>query len=204
MATRSLAGQRFVALALLAGTTAALPRPARAEGPTPIEELAGAAPTLYRIVFLVDPTLPAPGQVTILAGRGLRLALVVSDAQDYRGAPTSHLGASAEWRGERLTISATIVAAHTLLPGADDVDVDGTVAATLRLAGGVRLGVQARATDVEEVLDAGAEGGASAFVGPTLGWALDGLQVTGGPAFGVLPGSSGAVAMAHVNATIHF
>ena len=60
-----------------------------------------------------------------------------------------------------------------------------------------------QAADLEEVLDGGADGGGTAFAGPTVGWGAGPLQLVGGPAIGVAPGGC-RLALARVVATIRF
>jgi hypothetical protein len=59
------------------------------------------------------------------------------------------------------------------------------VGAVIKLPLGFLVGVEGVVTDLEEIATAGAEGGSSAYAGPTVGWEWNHrFQVAFGPAYG--------------------
>jgi hypothetical protein len=83
---------------------------------------------------------------------------------------------------------ASFMGSHTLQTGSDPVDLQATLGATYGLPLGFKIGAEAVISDLEEIVTPGAEGGSSAFAGPSVGWQWDRIQVVCGPAFGVTPG----------------
>lgn len=145
-------------------------------------------------VLLTDP-----------ASRAFRVALQLGYGRDFFNASTTQLAATVAWRHEILEIAAALVATHTFRDAADALDVGATLAANVRLPAGFRVGVELVTADLEELTDPGDEGGAAAFAGPTVGWRRgQGFEVVAGPAFGVGPGTQGAIALARVAATVRF
>jgi hypothetical protein len=65
--------------------------------------------------------------------------------------------------------------------------MQATLGATYALPYGFRVGVEGVAADLEELFQAGAENGTSAFAGPTAGWEWGRVQLVAGPAWGVTP-----------------
>jgi hypothetical protein len=81
---------------------------------------------------------------------------------------------------------------HTFQSDADAVDVFATAGASVRLPVGFRVGVEGVFSDLEELANPEAEGGASAFAGPTVGWEWNHrFQIVAGPAYGAGPNYTG-------------
>jgi hypothetical protein len=129
-------------------------------------------------VLLTDP-----------ASRMWRLSLRPSYSYDVTGASTLNLTATLGWYYENVRIVSSFQGSHTLQPGADAIDLQTTLGASYSLPLGFRVGVEGVVSDLEEIVTPGAEGGSSAFAGPTAGWEGDRFQVVAGPAFGVTPGA---------------
>jgi hypothetical protein len=66
------------------------------------------------------------------------------------------------------------------------------------------VGATLAVLDLEETLDAGAEGGTAVLAGPTFGWVGDGLELVAGPAVAALPASRDIVPLARAAATVRF
>jgi hypothetical protein len=103
---------------------------------------------------------------------------------------------------QRLRLGTTVHAEHVFSTGRDPVDVMVQAGATYRVAGEFRAGVEYVGQDLEEAFDAGAEGGARHFVGPTASVQLlqDRLTIVGGPSIGLSatsPALLGRVAVAY-------
>lgn len=118
-----------------------------------------------------------------------RLSLRPSYSYDVTGASAANLTATLAWNYRAVRVIGSFMASHTFQEDADTVDLQATLGATYALPLGFRVGVEGVVSDIEEVLIPGAEGGASAFAGPTAGWQWDRVQVVLGPAFGVTPGA---------------
>lgn len=118
-----------------------------------------------------------------------RLSLRPSASYDVTGAWTSNVTATLGWYYQNFRVVGSAMGSHTFQEGADDVDLQATLGATYALPLGFRVGVEGVVSDLEEVFGTGAEGGASAFAGPTAGWEWGRVQLVAGPAFGVTPGA---------------
>lgn len=129
-------------------------------------------------VLLTDPT-----------SRMWRLSLRPSYSYDVTAASTLNLTATLGWYYENVRIVSSFQGSHTLQPGADAIDLQTTLGASYSLPLGFRVGVEGVVSDLEEIVTPGAEGGSSAFAGPTAGWEGERFQVVAGPAFGVTPGA---------------
>ena len=129
-------------------------------------------------VLLTDPT-----------SRMWRLSLRPSYSYDVTAASTLNLTATLGWYYENLRIVSSFEGSHTFQSGADAIDLQATLGASYALPLGFRVGLEGVLSDLEEVVTPGAEGGASAFAGPTVGWENERLQVVAGPAFGITPGA---------------
>jgi len=122
------------------------------------------------------------------SSRQLRLALKVSYGRDFFGNSTAQLNAAFSWDHELVRVIAAGTVSHTFQSGADSADVEGTVGALWKLPLGFLVGVEGVVTDLEEIADAGAEGGSSAFAGPTVGWEWKHrFQTVAGLAYGAGP-----------------
>jgi hypothetical protein len=97
-----------------------------------------------------------------------------------------YLAPGSRWKD--LRVVASFMGSHTLQTGSDPVDLQATLGATYGLPLGFKIGAEAVISDLEEIVTPGAEGGSSAFAGPSVGWQWDRIQVVCGPAFGVTPG----------------
>ena len=127
--------------------------------------------------------------------RDLRLAVEASIGREL-GASVTRVAATVAWRRDLVLVAASLVLSHSFQPGADALDLGGTFAATLALPHGFRVGGELVVSDLEELVDPEDEGGASAFAGPTLGWARGtAFEIVGGPAFGLGPGTAGLLAL---------
>ena len=129
-------------------------------------------------ILLTDPS-----------SRMWRLSLRPSASYDVTGAWTSNLSATLGFYYRDLRVLASYMGSHTFQDGSDPVDMQATLGATYALPLGFRVGVEGVVSDLEEVFQAGDEGGASAFAGPTVGWEWSRVQLVAGPAFGVTPGA---------------
>ncbi len=118
-----------------------------------------------------------------------RLSLRPSYSYDVTGASTGNLTATLAWHYKGLRVVTSFMGSHTFQTGSDAVDLQATLGATYALPLGFRVGVEGVVADLEEIVTPGAEGGASAFAGPTAGWAWGRVQLVAGPAFGVTPGA---------------
>jgi hypothetical protein len=117
--------------------------------------------------------------------QNLRLALKTSYGLDFFGNSTLLINAAFAWDYSILRVIASGTASHTFQDGSDPVDVEASVGASVKVPAGFRVGVEGVVTDLEEVASEGAEGGSSAFAGPTLGWEWSHrFQVVAGPAYG--------------------
>jgi hypothetical protein len=143
--------------------------------------------------------------ITDPTNRTLRLAAQVSYARDFSGASALKASAALAWNYERLRVIGSVNVAHVFREDADPADVGASLGASVQLPLGFRAGAEFVATDAEEVVNLGAEGGPAAFAGPTVGWEWsDRLQIVAGPAFGVGPGSRNASVFGRAAATIRF
>jgi hypothetical protein len=129
-------------------------------------------------VLLTEPT-----------SRMWRLSLRPSYSYDVTAASTLNLTATLGWYYENVRILSSLQGSHTFQADADAIDLQATVGATYALPLGFRVGLEGVVSDLEEIFTPGAEGGSSAFAGPTAGWENDRLQVVAGPAFGITPGA---------------
>jgi hypothetical protein len=129
-------------------------------------------------VLLTDPT-----------SRMWRLSLRPSYGYDVTAASTLNLTATLGWYYENIRIVSSFEGSHTFQAGSDPIDLQATLGASYALPLGFRVGLEGVVSDLEEIVTPGAEGGSSAFAGPTAGWENDRLQVVAGPAFGITPGA---------------
>jgi hypothetical protein len=129
-------------------------------------------------VLLTNPT-----------SRMWRLSLRPSYSYDVTNASTFNLTATLGWYYENVRILSSFEGSHTFQAGADAIDLQATLGATYALPLGFRVGLEGVVSDLEEIVTPGAEGGSSAFAGPTAGWESDRFQVVAGPAFGITPGA---------------
>jgi|HubBroStandDraft_1064217.scaffolds.fasta_scaffold00577_15 hypothetical protein len=129
-------------------------------------------------ILLTDPT-----------SRMWRLSLRPSYSYDVTGASTGNLTATLAWDYKWFRAITSFMASHTFQAGADPVDLQATLGVTYALPMGFRVGLEGVVSDLEEIASPGAEGGSSAFAGPTAGWEWDRIQIVVGPAFGVTPGA---------------
>jgi hypothetical protein len=141
---------------------------------------------------LASPFLADMGAHILLTDPGSRmwrLSLRPSVNYDVDGSWTGNLAATLGWYYRQVRVVASYMGSHTFQDGSDPVDMQATLGATYALPYGFRVGVEGVATDLEELFQAGAEGGASAFAGPTVGWEWGRVQLVAGPAWGVTPSS---------------
>lgn len=129
-------------------------------------------------VLLTNPT-----------SRMWRLSLRPSYSYDVTSASTLNLTATLGWYYENIRIVSSFEGSHTFQAGSDPIDLQATLGATYALPLGFRVGLEGVVSDLEEIVTPGAEGGSSAFAGPTAGWENDRIQVVAGPAFGITPGA---------------
>jgi hypothetical protein len=129
-------------------------------------------------VLLTDPS-----------SRMWQVSLRPSYGYDFTGASTLNFMATGGVRYGGFRAVASLLGSHTFQTGSDPVDIQATVGATYALPYGFRVGLEGVVADLEEIVTPGAEGGSSAFAGPTLGWELGRFQIVAGPAFGVTPGA---------------
>jgi hypothetical protein len=118
--------------------------------------------------------------------RNFRAAMQASFGRDLSAMSKVLVNATAAWDIERLRVAASLTGFHDFGTGTDPIDLNGAVAASYLLPASFRLGAELAAQDLEEIGAAKAEGGTSAFVGPSLGYELaQRFQVVAGPAFGI-------------------
>jgi len=163
------------------------------------------------LLFAVEPTVPDPGHAVVAWGMGnvspfildtglhilltnpdsrmWRLSLRPSYSYDVDGSSTANLTATLGWYYKQVRVVASFMGSHTFEDGSDPVDLQATLGATYALPYGFRVGLEGVAADVEELVQAGAEGGTTAFAGPTAGWEWGRIQLVAGPSFGVTPGA---------------
>jgi len=127
--------------------------------------------------------------LTSPTSRMWRLTLRPSYSYDVTASSTANLTATLGWYYRQLRVVSSFMASHTFQEDADTVDLQATLGGTYALPYGFRVGLEGVVSDIEEVFIPGAEGGASAFGGPTLGWEWGRAQMVFGPAFGVTPGA---------------
>jgi hypothetical protein len=121
------------------------------------------------------------------ASRGLRVAALATVGRDLSSSTLARftLTGSYDFRALRLAAAGTL--SHDFRAGADGVDLSGSLAATVALPKNFRAGVEGVFQDLEEASAPGAEGGVTAFAGPTLGWRWGHLlEIVAGPAVGVV------------------
>lgn len=115
----------------------------------------------------------------------VHLVLQPSYGLDYFGNSTLLLTATFAYNYGILRVIASATGSHTFQDGSDPVDVEASVGASVKLPLGFLVGLEGVVTDLEEIASAGAEGGSSAYAGPTVGWEWSHrLQVVLGPAYG--------------------
>jgi hypothetical protein len=126
--------------------------------------------------------------------RTVRLAMQAGLGRDLSAATKLLVNATLAWDVERLRLAASLTGFHDFGVGTDHVDLNGAVAASYLLPGNFRIGGELVAQDLEELGAARAEGGTSAFAGPSLGWELlRRFEIVVGPAFGLTVGSPRAL-----------
>jgi hypothetical protein len=125
----------------------------------------------------------------------IRIALQAAAGSDLSGQFNMQLNVAAVWDIQRLRLGASLSGAHDFVEDADALDVNGVLAVSYLLPFDLRLGVESIAQDMEEIFNAEAEGGATVYVGPTLGWELaHRFEIVVGPMFGCTTGSSQVLA----------
>jgi hypothetical protein len=173
---------------------------------------------LRRLSFAVDAGFvfwkPGSGNgspVTVEAGprilltspesRSLFFTLAPAYGLDFYGHSEILLNAAFAWTRGILRLAASATISHTFQDDADPLDVQASLGASVGLPLGFRVGLEGVVTDLEEIAGSEAEGGASAFAGPTLGWSWGHLfQIVAGPAYGFGPSYSGFLARAAASA----
>jgi hypothetical protein len=141
---------------------------------------------------LASPFLLDTGAHILLTdpeSRMWRVSLRPSYSYDVTGASTGNLTATVGWYYRGFRVVSSVMGSHTFQTGSDPIDIQATLGATYALPLGFRVGVEGVVADLEEIATPGAEGGASAFGGPTAGWAWGRVQLVAGPAFGITPGA---------------
>jgi hypothetical protein len=127
--------------------------------------------------------------------QNVRVALQANFGRDFSGWSRVGLNATAAWDIERLRLAGSITGAHVFAEEADSIDLTGVFAVSYLLPFDLRLGGELIGQDLEETWSSQAEGGASAFAGPTLGWELlHRFEIVLGPMFGLTTGASQVVA----------
>jgi hypothetical protein len=118
----------------------------------------------------------------------------VYDDDNNTWAPGKPYGDSGAWFQvafsqdiRRVRLAATFHGEHVFAEGRDPLDVMVEAGASVRVVGGLRLGAEYVGQDLEEAIDAGAEGGARHFAGPTASLQLlrDRMSIVAGPSFGL-------------------
>jgi len=116
----------------------------------------------------------------------LETALSLGLRREVRGAGVVLARLGAVQRRGRLDIGGHVAIEHPMSAGRDAVDLGVGTAASYAWGGGVRTGIELAAEDLEGLWEQDAEGGAQAFLGPTLSVSPPGrswtLFVGGGPA----------------------
>jgi len=123
------------------------------------------------------------------ASRMWQVSLRPSYSYDFDGSSTLNFTVTGGWQYAGFRVVASAMGSHTFADSSDPVDIQATVGATYALPYGFRVGLEGVVADLEEIAQAGAEGGTSAFAGPTVGWEWQRFQIVAGPAFGVTPGA---------------
>jgi hypothetical protein len=150
------------------------------------------ASTFYNDQGNVSPFILDTGLHILLTdpdSRMWRLSLRPSYSYDVDGSSTANLTATLGWYYKQVRVVASFMGSHTFEDGSDPVDLQATLGATYALPYGFRVGLEGVAADVEELVQAGAEGGTTAFAGPTAGWEWGRIQLVAGPSVGVTPGA---------------
>jgi hypothetical protein len=129
-------------------------------------------------ILLTDPS-----------SRTWRVSLRPEYFYDFDGSSTLSLTATGAWYYRKVRVVASFQASHTFQTDADGVDLQATLGALYELPYGFRVGLEGVVSDLEEIVTPAAEGGSSAFAGPTVGWEYGRFQIVAGPAFGVTPGA---------------
>jgi hypothetical protein len=173
---------------------------------------------LRRVSFAVDTGFvfwkPGSGNgspVTVEAGprilltspesQNVFLTLAPTYGLDFYGHSEILLSAAFAWTSGIFRLAASALVSHTFQSDADPLDVQASLGATVGLPLGFRVGLEGVVTDLEEIAGAEAEGGSSAFAGPTLGWSWKHVfQIVAGPAYGFGPNYSGFLARAAASA----
>jgi hypothetical protein len=173
-----------------------------------------------RLSFYVDTSVVFWGQplkgnspVSVEAGprilltdpRSRELLLTIEPAYglNFTGNSTLLINVAFAWQTGILRLAASAIISHTFQSDADPADVQASAGASVSLPFGLLAGLEGVVTDLEEVGSPEAEGGASAFVGPTIGWGFGWehrLQIVAGPAYGFGPNYSGFLGRASASA----
>jgi hypothetical protein len=130
-------------------------------------------------VLLTNPT-----------SQSFHLILQPSYGLDYNGNSTVLLNSTFAYNYSFFRAVASMTISHTFQSDADPFDLEATVGAVAKVslgasAGNLLFGVEGVVTDLEEIATAGAEGGSSAYAGPTVGWEWNHrFQISFGPAYG--------------------
>ena len=127
--------------------------------------------------------------------RDVRVALQAAAGSDFSGQFNLQLNVAAAWDIAHLRLAGSLTGLHYFSDDSDALDVNGTLAVSYLLPLDFRLGVESIAQDMEELFQSGAEGGATVYVGPTVGWELaHRFEIVVGPMFGCTTGSSSVLA----------
>jgi hypothetical protein len=129
-------------------------------------------------ILLTDPT-----------SRHWRLSIRPSVNFDVDDSWTANLTVTLGWYYGPVRVIGSTMGSHTFQPGSDPIDMQITLGATYTLPLGFRVGLEGVVSDLEELFQAGAEGGSSAFAGPTAGWESGRFQIVAGPGIGITPGA---------------
>jgi hypothetical protein len=144
--------------------------------------------------YVSPVTLQAGGRILLTNphNASFLLTLQPSYGLDFYGNNTALLNVAFAWNTELVRVAASGTVSHTFQSDADPVDVEASLGAALTIPLGFRVGLEGVVTDLEEIADAEAEGGSSAYAGPTVGWEWEHrFQIVAGPAYGVGPNYSG-------------
>jgi hypothetical protein len=111
-------------------------------------------------------------RVALVHTAGAMLAIEAGGLREVGGASGGFVELSASWDRGRFRLAGTLHAEKVFAPGRDAIDVWSAVAATVRVAAPLRIGVEWLGLDLEESGDDGAEGGPQHFAGPDLALSL--------------------------------
>lgn len=133
-------------------------------------------------------------QLTDPRGRPpLRVTLAAAGFREWSGAAGAWVKGAASYDAGRMRLATNVHGERVFQSGRDGVDLVAMVGASYRTLDSLRVGAEWVGQDLEELAEAGAEGGARHYAGPTLALELfDGAaQIVGGPAFGLTQSTPG-------------